>query len=435
MRLEQPDLNYSERFYRASSPIVILMVSILMFCVTQIWASGSGGVNAPEHSNKPYLILISIDGFRWDYPDLYDTPVLDSVAGEGVRAQRLIPAFPTLTFPNHYSIATGLYPANHGLVGNIFPTADRHAWYSIFIRETVEDGWWYGGVPVWVAAENAGMVTAAYYFVGTEAAVQGVPMSYWHPFDKSVSGEDRVDKVLEWLELPSQQRPHLITLYFEDVDTNSHTYGPGSRQSIAAIERVDSYLGRLMEGMDALPYKDEVYLVVVSDHGQSEKRIDEEIFLIDDVVDTEGLGIVDHGAVAFVYIKDGLPDRATGIRDAINANWSHGKAFLPADAPAAWHVTENARFADVIVQADPGYLVFSGSERVDKKSRGDHGWVPENEAMHGIFIASGPRLPKGKRLDPIRNIDIYPLMMEILGLPITTPIDGDPDVLLPLLTE
>lgn len=398
-------------------------------------AGGSGGVNAPEHRDAPYLVLISIDGFRWDYADLHETPALDRIAANGVRAERMIPVFPTLTFPNHYSIATGLFPAHHRLIGNTFPNLERSDWYSISNRESVEEGSWYGGEPVWLAAEKAGMVTAAYYFVGTEADIQGMPMTYRHSFDKTVPGLSRVRQVLEWLSMPAAARPHFLTLYFEHVDNAGHAHGPGSREIAAAIEAVDGWLGALLDGIEALPHRDEIYLVVVSDHGQLVKRLDDEILVIDEVVDTGGLSIVDHGAAAFVYVPEGETGRAAGIRDAINANWTHGRAMLREETPEAWHVTAQAGFADVIVQADPGYLVYSSADRIERRSRGDHGWAPEAEGMHAIFLASGPRLPKGKRIGPISSVDVYPLMMEILGLPITTPIDGDRRRLVRLMSE
>jgi len=409
------------------------IIWLLMFVASTAVAQGSGGINAPEHRDKPYLILISLDGFRWDYLDLYDTPALDRIAAQGVRAERMIPVFPTLTFPNHYSIATGLYPANHELIGNTFPNAEQSAWYSLRDREAVQDGSWYGGEPVWVAAEKAGMVTAAYYFVGTEADIQGVPMTYWHQFDASVPGMDRVNKTLEWLAMPEEQRPHFITLYFEDVDTATHGFGPGSDKSITAIEDVNDYLDVLLKGIDELPIANDVYLVVVSDHGQLAKRLDEDILVIDEVVDTEGLSIVDHGAAAFIYFPEDDPARAANIRDAINSEWSHGTALLRAETPSEWRATEEAGFADIIVQANPGYLVYSTEKRVERRSRGDHGWAPDAEGMHAIFLASGPRLPTGERIGPIDSIDVYPLLMGILGLPITTPIDGDPQKLVPLL--
>ena len=387
-------------------------------------AAGSGGVNAAQHHAAPYVVLISIDGFRWDYMDLYPTPALDRIATRGIRAERLIPVYPTLTFPNHYSIATGLYPAGHGIVGNTFPNTDRSAWYSLRDRQAVQDGGWYGGEPVWVAAERSGMVTAAYYFVGTEAPIQDVPMSHWHAFDASVPGEKRVDTVLEWLSLPAQSRPHLVTLYFEHVDTATHRHGPGSRESIASIQDVDRNIGRLLDGIEGLPISDRVYIVVVSDHGQRSKKF-ENIFVIDRHVSLHGVAVVDHGAVAFLYLESGDPARAGDMRDSINAAWQHGTAMLPGDTPQAWQVSGD-RFADLIVQADPGYLVYSSAGKIGRRSLGDHGWAPEDPQMHGVFLASGPRLPDGEVIAPVRAVDVYPLMMEILGLPMAGRMDGDP---------
>ena len=405
---------------------------LLLTCGATL-AAGSGGVNAPEQRDKPYLILVSIDGFRWDYQDLYNTPTLDRIASSGVRADASKPVFPTLTFPNHYSIATGLYPANHGLIGNKFPSKDRARFYSMYDREAVMDGTWYGGNPVWVAAENAGLVTAAYYFVGTEAPINGVPLTYWHAFDASVAGTARVDKALEWLAMPDETRPHLITLYFEDVDTTTHRFGPGSAESIASIEKVDAYLGRLLAGIDELPIADDVYVVIVSDHGQIASKLDERPFIIDSAVSLEDLTVVDHGSSAFIYLPEPDNQLAAGLRDAINESWAHGKAMLRTDTPKAWRATSAAGFADVILQADDGHLVFSTARAVAPVP-GNHGWAPEIEDMFGIFLAMGPDLPEGLQLAAINNVDIYPLLMKILGLPVTTPIDGDP-ALLPELLE
>lgn len=403
-------------------------ILFVLFFSSAAFAAGSGGVNAPDQRGKPYLILVSIDGFRWDYQDRYDTPTLDRIAASGVRAERMIPVFPTLTFPNHYSIATGLFPANHRLIGNEFPSKDRSRFYAMSDRSAVQDGSWYGGQPVWVAAEKAGMVTAAYFFVGTEAPVDGVPLTYWHPFVASVPGEDRVDKVLDWLSMPEERRPHMITLYFEDVDTATHRFAPGSPQSIASIRQVDDYLDRLLVGIDKLPVAENVYVVIVSDHGQSAFIDGHTPFILDSVVDLDDLTVVDHGASTYIYFPTPDIDRATAIRDDINDAWENGTAMLRDDAPEEWHVTREAGFADVILVADPGHIALSRS-RGPLAVKSTHGWAPDFENMHGIFLATGPRLPEGVRLPAIDNIDVYPLMMKILEIPISTPIDGDPDLL------
>ena len=395
----------------------------------------SGGVNAPTQIGKPYLILLSIDGFRWDYPLRFDTPTLDRIAAGGLRAESLIPVFPTLTFPNHYSIATGLYPANHGLVGNRFPSKDRRRFFSLRNRSSVEDGSWYGGEPVWVVAEKNGMVSAAYFFVGTEADIDGIRPTYWNAYNEGIAGARRVDQVLEWLSMPEKLRPHMITLYFEDVDDATHRHGINSPLTAAAIERVDGYLERLLDGIDELPHAADVYLIIVSDHGQSSYRRGAETFVIDDVVDLEGILSIDHGAVSFLYLDEPDYPRAAAICEAINARWRRGQAVMPGEAPAAWHAARGSRFADVIVQADAGASVRSTRDPQRTLSRGDHGWAPDIKDMHGIFIAMGPRLPKGERIRAIKAVDIYPLMMAILGFSMTQPIDGDADALVPLLSE
>lgn len=408
-------------------------VLLLLVVTSAAFAEGSGGINDPERRGKPYLILVSIDGFRWDYRELAETPALDRIAARGVRAERMIPVFPTLTFPNHYSIATGLYPAHHGIVGNYFPDKTHSRWYAVSKREAVQDGSWYRGEPVWVAAEKDGMVTAAYFFVGTEAAVGGVPLTYWYAYDEDVAGEDRVDQVLAWLGMPDEKRPHFVTLYFEDVDEETHAFGPGTAQSIDAIEAVDGYLARLLDGIDGLPLRNEVYIVVVSDHGQMRVDKSEPPFILDEVVDIDGLKAVDHGTSAFIYFPEKDSGRAEFIRDAINATWKHGRAYLREETPEAWHVPADSDFAEVILQAEPGYLTFSTSGRVNLKPKGNHGWAPDTPEMNAIFLACGPRLPEGVTIGPIESVDVYPLLMEILGLSVTTPIDGDPTKLVPLL--
>ena len=411
-----------------------LLCSLAAFSIPAIADSiGTGGINAPEQRDKPYLILISLDGFRWDYQDLYETPAMDRLAARGVRAESSQPVFPTLTFPNHYSIATGLYPANHGIVANDFPDRDSGDWYLYKTAKIVQQERWYGGEPIWVAAEKNGMVAAAFFFIGTEAAIQGVPLTYWNRFDENISGRRRVKQVLEWLAMPAERRPHFISLYFEHVDSDTHAYGVGSKQSIAEIKRVDRYLGKLMDGIDKLPFSEDVYVVLVSDHGQSSYDKDTNILILGGLLDLDGITVVDGGAFAYLYFDQEDPERAEQIRDQINRDWHYGRAWSPGETPEHWHVTEDANFPDVIVQPYAHYAVLSSRDKLNKIYAGTHGWDPAFKDMHGIFLAAGPRLPAGETIGTIDNIDIYPLMMEMLEIPLTTPIDGDPDKLTRLM--
>ncbi len=390
---------------------------------------GTGGVNDPDKLAFPYVILVSFDGFRADYQDNFATPAMDRLATEGVRADGLVPVFPTVTFPNHYSIATGLYPANHGIVANSFPSRDRQRWYRLSDPQTVGDGSWYGGEPIWVAAEKNGLVTAAFFFVGTEAEINGVRPTFWRTFDSSIPGQNRVMQVLDWLNLPSESRPHLITLYFEDVDAAGHQFGPEAAQTGAAITQVDQYLGQLLDGIESLPFAQDIYTILVSDHGMDSYPGGSDVFVLSDVISLDGISEVGGGNYLFLFFDQSDDVRATQIRDDINAVWANGRAWLPAEAPQSWAVSSDSRFPDVIVQANNNFRVVAQSADITRIPVGLHGWAPEFEKMHGIFLAKGPRIATNSRISPINSIDIYPLMMEILQIPLVEPIDGDPAVL------
>ncbi len=390
---------------------------------------GSRGTNAPEQLDKPYLILISLDGFRWDYPDLYDLPNIRRIIDQGFRAERLLPVFPTLTFPNHYSIATGLFPDHHGLVGNRFPAPELDAWYELSNRETVQDRRYYRGEPIWVTAESQGMVSAAFFFVGTEAPVRGIRPSHWRNYSKKIPGEERVDQVLEWLAAPDLQRPHLVTLYFEDVDDHSHWSGTQSEPAIAAIQRVDGYLGRLLTGLGALPHGDRVNILVVSDHGQDGYRPDSAPLVLDEIVDLEGIRVVGQGSFAFLYLPGPDPARISELQSVINQAWEHGRALTPEETPESWKLGTSNRWPHLILAPDSGYAVVKSREYFPKLNPGAHGWSPDNPAMHGVLFGQGPNLRRGLRLGAVRNVDIYPLMLGILSLDGPEDLDGDPAAL------
>ncbi len=406
----------------ALRPTTLLLWLVAVGSITP--AAGASASGAPDRAAAPYLVLISIDGFRHDYLDRFPSPALERIAERGVRARSLKPVWPTLTFPNHYSIATGLYPAGHGIVANEFPDEARARWYRYKDRETVQDGRWYAGTPVWVAAERAGIGSAAFYFVGTEADVDGQAPSDWRAFDASVPGEARVEQALAWLKLPEAERPHVITLYFEHVDVASHENGPATPECAAAVRRVDGWIGELLDGIERSPLAGRVSVAVVSDHGQGRYRRDVEPLVLADFLSLDDVDIVESGAFAVLYVRDRDPRRARELRDAINARWRHGRAWLRGEAPAAWRVADSPRMGDVLLQADLGYGVLSRRDKAHKMTAGDHGWPPESMDMHGIFLATGPGLPAGRSIGTIEAVDVYPLLMALAGLPDPRPAAG-----------
>jgi predicted AlkP superfamily phosphohydrolase/phosphomutase len=397
---------------------VLLSAVLLVFS-----AAAPARTNDPALIDTPYVVLISLDGFRWDFPDRVETPALARLEREGARAAALQPVFPTLTFPNHFSIATGVPPWRHGIVANTFPDETRQRWYHYKDPGSVGDGSWYRAEPVWVTAEKQGLVAAAYFFVGTEAPVFGVRPTYWRPFRPGVSGQARVRQAMHWLSMPPEKRPHLVTLYYEQADDHTHWSGVGSPESDAAIREVDGYVGALLDGIEELPYGDRVYVIVVSDHGQSNYRKGVAPLILDEIVDMSGTRVTEGGPYVFVYLDTGDATRAAGMRDAINAVWDCGRALLPQEAPDAWEVHEDPRYPDLIVQADPGCGVLSTRSARSKMTPGDHGWPPEDADMRGIFYVRGPGIHPGLRLPVLRVTDVAPLVRTLLGL--KSPQDDD----------
>lgn len=395
----------------------------------QSFARGSGGTNTRANQDRPYVVLISFDGFRYDYLDRGLTPNFARLASRGARADALIPVFPTKTYPNHYSVATGLYPANHGIVANEFYDTAFDATYRLGDRTTVEDGRWYEGEPIWVTAEKQGMVSAAMYFIGTEAPVNGVQPTHWTRYDHTMPNSDRVSAVINWLSLPAEQRPHVITLYFSILDDAGHRHGPESPQTDAALREADGILGDLMTQIDGLAVGDRVHLVIVSDHGMV--RTDRGTLILDDYTSFDADEIViSAGTLAQIHVQD--PARRRRIVDEL-ARMPGARVFLREDLPIEWHARGNPRFGDVVVVADEGVLLARRGDRPSSNAA-THGYAPVR-SMHGIFVAAGPRIVPGTRIPPFENVHIYPMLAEILGLRPASGIDGQIDVLRPILRD
>ena len=255
--------------------------------------------NSKASSKKPYLILISLDGFRWDYVEKYKPPHLINFIKNGINSESLIPSFPTKTFPNHYTIATGMYPDKHGIIANSFYSYDKDMTYRIRDREKVEDGSFYGGNPIWIQANRSNMVTASYFFVGTEANIQGLKPTYYYRFDNSVKNEVRVNQAIDWLKLPPKKRPHLITMYFSDMDDTGHKYGTKNDEELKkTLFELDTQLGVLFKGIEKIGLP--VNIIIVSDHGMSTVPISK--FIAIEKIENDSLYTsIDNGAIVNIH--------------------------------------------------------------------------------------------------------------------------------------
>src|SRR5271156_3131573 len=307
------------------------------------------GPNTPEQQAKPYVILVSLDGFRYDYPRIYHSPNLDAMAARGASAPHgMIPAYPSITFPNHYTIVTGLYPEHHGIVANVFYDPVRKEVYSYKDPQTVNDGTWYGGTPLWVLAEQQGMRSACFFWPGSEADIQGVHPTYYMKYDAKYPNADRVAQVLAWLQLPAARRPHFITLYFSDVDSAGHAHGPDSPEVGAAVREVDDEIGRLVDGVAKLKLR--VDVVVVADHGMA--KVEGDWINLSEYFDTR---LLEKSVESSIYPRSEAA--AEKVFAALDGTSDKFKVYRNGQVPGGLHFDGNLREGDPVVVATGPYLI------------------------------------------------------------------------------
>ncbi|HID39867.1 MAG TPA: alkaline phosphatase family protein [Calditrichaeota bacterium] len=379
--------------------------------------------DVPE--KRPYVILISLDGFRWDYLDRGITPNLMALADEGARALSLQPAFPSLTFPNHYTIATGLYPQNHGLIDNVFrnPYSGKH--YSMYDTTTVRDDYWYGGETLWVTARKNGLKSASYFWVGSETHLPYKHPDYYKNYDGSIRHDKRVDEIARWLQLPRDKRPQLIFLYFSDVDTYGHRSGPDGASLNKAVAKVDSSIGYLRSRLNEIGMKDSINIIVVSDHGMTSTE-GKKVIALSDLFAVERYKMEVHSTVAHIYIKN--PQQAKQLYKQIKEKENGFRVFLHDEVPRYWHFSRHPFIGDLVLVADMGNFLVKDKEeksrREKRKPKGMHGYDTFELDMHGLFVAAGPAFKQGYRLGTLQNVDIYPLVCKILNIIPNQKIDG-----------
>src|SRR5579864_2082970 len=421
---KSPPLHKSQGWgTRAWSTLLILILSAAI-CAAQ---STSSVIEVPNPPNtaaqqaKHYVILVSLDGFRYDYPTKYGAKNLLAMAARGASApDGMIPSFPSVTFPNHYTIVTGLYPDHHGIVGNTFYDPARNETYSVTDPKTTGDGSWYSGTPMWVLAEQQGMRSASFYWPNSQAEIQNkLPSYYLATYHENFPDEKRVEQVLAWLQLPPEKRPHFITLYFEQTDTVGHTYGPDAPETAKAVRHLDEMIGKLSDGIVAsgLP----VDLIVVADHGM--ETLQGDWVILDKWADLSQF----ETAGGRLYAKSEV-DAERAYRSLLGKS-DKFKVYRRAQVPADLHFNSNPREGDPVVVPTGPYSIVphdpnaKGGNRMPL--RGGHGYDPRQmPSMKAIFFAAGPDIRPGVTVAPFENVDVYPLITRILGLQ-PGPIDGN----------
>ncbi len=386
-------------------------------------------LDATGNAQPPTLILLSFDGWRWDYARKAPTPHLHRLMARGVRAERLIPSFPSKTFPNHYTIVTGLYPGHHGIVANTMYDPATQRWFSLDNREAVGDARWWGGEPIWLTVQRQGWRAATLFWPGSEAPIGNLRPHDWSLYDASLSNTARVDRILSWLDRPTTERPTFITGYFSDADEAGHHYGPESPELREAVQRLDVVLGRLIDGIAARGLTERVNLVITSDHGMSETSVNR-VIVIDEYLDD----YLRAGSVEIIDLDPtiSLAPRGVGVDEVyrrLAGAHPHLRVYRKEDSPAHWRYRDHPRIPAIVGVADDGWSIKR--RPVDAEVRrtvgGAHGYDPEVRSMHGLFVASGPSFRRGAVVPPFENVHVYHALATALRVPPARN-DGDPAI-------
>ena len=374
---------------------------------------------------QPYLILISFDGFRWDYPQRGLTPNLERVEKQGVKALSLEPVFPSKTFPNHISTVTGLYPQNHGIIMNSIFDPYSGERYSLGNRDAVQDDKWYLGEFFWETAERQGIITASYFWPGSEILLNHRHPTYREMYEHNRPYDARVQGVLDWLQLPEAERPHFITLYFHETDSKGHDFGPDSPEVNAAIKQLDALLGLLLDGLQKNNMLDKTNIMITSDHGMTNVDI-ERIIDVQQLLDGFDCQYHEIGPVMMVQPKPGELD---SVYQKLQQTAKNFAVYKREDVPEYFHFSKHPFISDIVLIAEMGWsLHTTGSAdryRQRHKTGGNHGYDNHHKDMHGIFYAMGPNFKSGYPTGTVRNIDVYPLLCEIFGIMPRQNLDGD----------
>lgn len=395
----------------------------------------SGRQNSTEAQSKPYLIMISTDGFRYDYAQKYNAENLLKLANGGVKAEAMIPSYPSITFPNHWSLITGLYPSHHGLIDNFFYDYKRKDGYAMSSKKNAQDGSWYGGTPLWGLAEKQGMVSASLMWVGSASDAGGMRPTYYYPYHEKFTPSEKVEKVVNWLKLPEDKRPHFISLYFPEVDGSGHHFGPDTKETEDAVHLIDQAIGDLVQKVNDLGLKN-VNFVFVSDHGMIKVDGGTPLEIPALLFDKNRFDFYNSQTLLRVYVKN--PDEVKKVYKELKANKTDDyEVYLDKKLPKYLHfATRDDQYNRIgqilLIPKAPKIFLEKGK----KSSVGKHGYNPKVvPEMKATFFAWGPEFKNNLVIPEFANINVYPLVAEVLGLKIDQPIDGKLKVLKETLKE
>ncbi|XP_022102613.1 venom phosphodiesterase 2-like isoform X2 [Acanthaster planci] len=387
----------------------------------------------PDGVDRPPLILVSLDGFRYDFLQRGITPNIKRLSECGTHAPHMYPAFPTLTFPNHYSIVTGLLPEHHGLIGNSMYDPVLKKSFSISGNEKF-NSYWYGGEPVWNTAMKQGLTTGCYFWVGSDVEIQGMRPDYYFVYDGSTKPETKINQIKEWLKLPNDRRPDFITLYFDEPDHTGHDYGPDSNEQNEAVAMVDSYIGDLMDAITEVHMENCTNIIVLADHGMANRSCELNIKLQDYITTgdyysrSSGGTMMRYDPKSYAAISE--PEDIVQHLKCISPG---SVAYIKTDTPKRWHYMNNVRIEDTLIAVKQGYTISNGPS--GGCDGGGHGYDNlKADQMRALFVAYGPVFKANYETEPFHNVELMNLMCDVLSIT-PPPNDGEVGSLHHLLFE
>ena len=390
--------NQSQKSFLSKNKIMIFTLSLILSLLFS--------------NSEKYTLVVSFDGFRYDYINRVPTPNFDKFINGGVIASSLSPVFPSLTFPNHYSLATGYHANEHKILGNKFFSKTLNKEYSMRDSKAVQNGQFYGMEPIWVTAEKNDILSATYFWIGSEAEIYGYRPTIYKKYDGSVKFKSRVDSVISWFNLPIEQRPKLTMLYFSEPDYTGHEYGPNSNEVNRSVIEMDSIFGYLIDELSRTKVYKDLDIIVVSDHGMSDVSLDK-VILLDTFIDLDKYKVIPSFAVTHLWNLNDDED-ISRIFDSEN----NVQIFKKGQFPKKYHFS-NSDSPDYLIVADLGWSLTTTQKLNQSKSfpGGMHGYDSNYLEMHGIFFANGPSFKSGVRIDSFENINLYPIICKTLEIP------------------
>jgi predicted AlkP superfamily pyrophosphatase or phosphodiesterase len=413
---------------------------LLSLIIAPLFLASCNSKDVESESEEPYVILISFDGFRDDYVEKFNTPNFKKFINKGAAAVSMTSSYPSKTFPNHYSIVTGMYPGNHNLVDNTFYDPARQTTYSIGNNPLVTDRYYYSGLPLWQLVQQNGMKSASYFWIGSEAKIAGSYPDYYEAYDGDVPNEARIDTVMDWLNLPSTASPRFISLYFSLVDSQGHSTGPNAKETGDTVLEADRLLGVLMNKLKSISKN--VNVIITSDHGMYEmQNLPETYIYLDDVFDGIDISkeiLINNGTHTHLFVRDRVLNE--NIYEQIKAREDRFVIYKKEETPAHWNYRNSDRIGDYLLVAQTGSQFTTkqrqSSNTFDGHVSGAHGFDPYiTPEMGAIFYAQGPNIKQGVEVQKFNNVHVYPLIAEILGITTPANIDGKLSVLESILKD